>query len=48
MFWIVLIADIKNNFKKIKKIISMYFDMKSYLKSNHNYTAKYTLRLTST
>jgi len=27
--------------KKIKKIISMYFDTKSYLKSNRYHTAKH-------
>jgi hypothetical protein len=30
----------KNNFLKIKKIIDMYFGMKSYLKSNNNYITK--------
>jgi hypothetical protein len=34
IFWIVLYADIKIDFFKKKKIIDMYFDMKSYLKSN--------------
>jgi hypothetical protein len=27
-------------FKKLKNIIGMHFDTKSYLKSNHNHTAK--------
>ena len=27
-------------FKKLKTIIDIYFNMKSYLKSNHNHTAK--------
>jgi hypothetical protein len=30
----------KNNFKKIKNIILMYFQMKNTLKNNHNYTFK--------
>jgi hypothetical protein len=30
-------------FKKLKNIIGMHFDTKSYLKSNHNHTAKQTL-----
>ena len=30
-------------FKKIKKIIGMHFGIKSYLKSNHNYTDKQAL-----
>ena len=27
-------------FKKLKNIIDMYFNMKNYLKSNHNHTVK--------
>ena len=30
-------------FKKWKNIIGMYFDTKSYLKSNHYHTAKHPL-----
>ena len=32
----------KNNFKKIKNIILMYFQIKYTLKNNHNYTFKQT------
>ena len=31
-------------FKKSKNIIEMYFGMKSYLKNNHNHTAKQARR----
>ena len=31
-------------FKKSKNIIDMHFGMKSYLKSNHNHTAKQALK----
>ena len=37
-FWC---ADVKNNFKKMKKIIDMHFDTKSYLKNTRNHTAKH-------
>ena len=33
-------------FKKSKNIIDMHFGMKSYLKSNHNHTAKQALDCT--
>jgi hypothetical protein len=32
-------------FKKIKNIISMYFDTKNYLKSNHYHTVKHHRRI---
>jgi len=38
-----LCADIKNNFKKIKKnIILMCFEMKNTLKNNHYHIPKHT------
>jgi hypothetical protein len=47
-FWIVLMCWCQKWFLKNKKnIISMYFGIKSYLKSTRNHTAKHTLSLFS-
>jgi len=44
LFWC---ANFKNNFKKIKKIILMYFNIKNTLKNNHNHTPKHILTIAS-
>ena len=42
------ILILKIIFKKLKYIINMYFNIKSYIKNNHNFTANQSYNLART